>query len=289
MSEVLPAAELVQRLGNRLFADVVEVVQGVGTPDHRLRDIPDGHPAGGLTLFPPRVGMSVDDEIGARAVDCLGKEVAPEERVKLESLAVERFWDWRVVEQRDSEVTAKSVQRGFKGGRALLRMAHERLHLGFAEFARAGAEESAAESFDTGYPNACALYVDGRSVALEQANVTAREFRGNLVITAGVVIVIAKDGENGRPDPQELVQEHRRLFGCAEAGEVPRDQQEIGLIAEMCDVRPQRSDGIRPEVNVGHCRDADHERCSARVGSWNSRAIRSLWISQPGNRSLMTS
>jgi hypothetical protein len=47
------------------------------------------------------VRVAVHDEVGAGAIDRLGQEIASEERVDLEPLALQRLRDGRVVEHRD--------------------------------------------------------------------------------------------------------------------------------------------------------------------------------------------
>ena len=169
MGKVLPADELGKRFGERRVADVVEVVERVGPPDHRLGNIPHRYAAGGMALFVAGMGVPVDREVRARPVDRLGEQVAAQKRVDLQPFALERFRYRRVVQQRDLQIANQTLERRFQHRGALFRVADEGLHFRFAEIARAGAHEPAAEPFDAGYADARSVDVDGRPVSFEQA------------------------------------------------------------------------------------------------------------------------
>ena len=64
-----------------------------GRPMHRLGDVAHRHTARRDAGPGAAVGVAVHGEVGAAGVDRLGEQVAAEERVDLQPLALERLLD----------------------------------------------------------------------------------------------------------------------------------------------------------------------------------------------------
>src|SRR5205823_4181793 len=78
----------------------VERIDVVRMSDDRLSDVANRNARRGSTLLRPMMGMAVQDQVRPRIVDRLCQQIAAEEGIDLESLALERRLDRRVVEQR---------------------------------------------------------------------------------------------------------------------------------------------------------------------------------------------
>src|SRR5437764_15035461 len=103
-----------QRLACRSQVDGATLWKGVeleGLPDHGERDVADGDACGGYSVFHTSVGVSVDDEVGAGEVDCLGEEVAAEEGIDLVSLGAKRGFHRREMHVGYALVGVQLVQR----------------------------------------------------------------------------------------------------------------------------------------------------------------------------------
>ena len=86
----------------------VERVDVVCVANDRLGDVAHWDPGWSSTLLGAVMGVAVQNEICAGVIDGLRHQVAPEERIDLQSLTFQRRLDRRIVQQRDSQL---GVQR----------------------------------------------------------------------------------------------------------------------------------------------------------------------------------
>src|SRR2546430_14089911 len=103
--------------------------------DDRLSDVANRNARRGSTLFRSMMGMAVQDQVRPRIVDRLCQQIAAEEGIDLESLALERRLDRRVVEQRNPQIGVQVHQSLLEPIRQLLGVTDKGLHLRLAEIA----------------------------------------------------------------------------------------------------------------------------------------------------------
>ena len=119
------------------------------------------------------MGVAVEREIGAGAVDRLGQQVAPQEGIDLEPLALERVGRRAVMQLRHPGVAVLAVEARQRLAQAVgdgVGVLHEGLHLRLAEGARVGARETSAEALDTGDSEPTAGQVEHDGVAFQDVN-----------------------------------------------------------------------------------------------------------------------
>src|SRR6266540_5268905 len=131
---------------DRLDAAVgAEAVHVVGALDDLPCDITDRYPGRGHPSLRASMGVTVQDQVGARSIDGLPQKIASEERIDLQSLSTKRGLHRGVVQERHSVLGLEFRQRPPQPRGNVARMSDQGLHLRLAEVAPAGPGEPAAE------------------------------------------------------------------------------------------------------------------------------------------------
>src|ERR671924_22409 len=185
-------------------------------------------------LEPPRMGMAVQDEVGEVLRDRDTEPRAAEESVDAERLALQRVVDRRVVEEDDPE---RAVRDGLEPCRDRLRLGRrlgvylpqERL----AEVGEEGAGKAADEPLRPDDPDVEAVDLGDRPVAVEDEDAGRLKRVRHLVAASEVVVVVAEDGVDRRPEALAGVGEHPRLLGVAVRRHVASEQDQVGLAVDL--------------------------------------------------------
>jgi hypothetical protein len=143
----------------------------------------------------------------------------------------------------------------------------ERLHLGLAEGAAAGAGEASSEALDPGHADAGGVHLHHRRFPFQHLDADVLQLAADLVATVGVVIVVAQDGDGGDPQVPHLLDQHGPLVGVAVGGQVAGQQEQVGPVGHGFEVRTEAAGGVRAHVDVAHRGHPNHGMlCS--VGVW---------------------
>src|SRR5260370_33327438 len=103
------------------------------------------------------------------------------------------------MKERDSEVGVEARQRLLEPIGQHFRVAHERLHLGFAEVAAVGAPKAAAESLGPGDADPRSVDVERGGITFEYRDARLLEDALDLLHTVGLVSMVAEPGEHREP------------------------------------------------------------------------------------------
>ena len=232
---------------------------------------------GGEPPLGAAVGVAVHGQGGAAAVDRFAEEVAAEERVDLEPFAVQRVGAGGVVQQRHLHVGVEPGQRPFQPLGQAAGVGHEELHLRLAELGAAGPDEAAAEALGAGHPDGRAVDRHDDRVAFQHRDADPFEDGGDLAGPVGVVVVVAEHGHHRHGDAGQLLGQRGGFLRRPDPGQVAGQQQQVGPLVQVLQVRPQRSGGVGPEVDVSHGGDVDHRsapRSSSAVAGGSGRSSR---------------
>src|SRR5205807_8446466 len=110
-----------------------------------------------------------------------------------------------IMEQRDPQVGLEPRQRPLEPVGQHLRMAHECLHLRFAEVTAVSTAKPTAESLGARDADPGPVDIDRGGFTFEYAHPCALEGTPDLVLAVGVVVMVAEDGDHRDRHPTELV------------------------------------------------------------------------------------
>ena len=159
------------------------------------------------------------------------------------------------------------------------RVADERFHLGLAEVAAMRPSKAAAEALGAGDADPDAVDLQRDAVALEHVDAGGLEDPPDLLLAAGVVIVVAQHGDHRDLPAAQVFGQHLDLLRATAARQVAGEEQQISSLREMFEARPE--DVLRAEsiVQVADRRDSDHDTGSSPSGSLAETTAISLTIS----------
>jgi hypothetical protein len=217
--------------------------------------------------------VAVDAEAGVRAVRRLGEKVAAKERVNPGRLALQRLGDRGVTGQRDT-VAGAEVAKRFPGGlRQQPGAAGEGLDLRrLAELARAAVRKAAAEPLAASHAQPPAGQVKLHAAAVQHDHPGLPQEGGDLALAVALAVVVAGHRHHRYAETREFRGDDPGLGNRAVLGQVPRQQQNVPVPADISQVRPDPAAYVRGQADVP-CRGyPDHDgiprsRAASREGA----------------------
>ena len=82
-----------------------------------------------------------------------------------------------------------------------------------------------------------------------------------------VVVVVPQDGDDRNVDVGELVGQGPGLLGGPDPGQVTGQEQEVGPVVQVLQMRPQGSGGVGGEMDVSGGGDPDHRSAPSSSGT----------------------
>ena len=207
-----------------------------------------------------------------------------QEWVDLRRLPFDRGVDRRVVQHGDLLRRAQPRQRGLELQRLLDRLVDELLDDLLAPRAELPAPEAAAEAFHAGEADALDLV----HAAVEHRHAGVREDLHDLVLVAGLEVVIAEDAD-GRDAQRrgDLLGQDLRLLDRAVVGEVAAHQEHVGLTGRRFEQRVHASQPRLFDVDVGDRGDPErlffHHLCPSISIPFVHSAISSSFMFPSGS------
>jgi hypothetical protein len=96
----------------------------------------------------------------------------------------------------------------------------------------------------------------------EDVDASALEHRDDLLDFFGVMVVVPEHRIARYRHGEQLVDEDARLVGGSTSGEVAADQQHVGVVGDVFEVRAEPASRVGPDVDVGGRGDSDHSTAS---------------------------
>ena len=212
------------------------------------------------------VGVTVQHQVGAGAVDRFAEHRVAEEGVELQPLAVERVRDGGVVEQDDANVADERGEDVFQRFRFRLGMTDPGFHLRLAEIVGQRGVIAPAEALGAGDGHPLPGDVEDDAAAVENVDAGVFQDGGDGRGLIGVIVVVAEHGDDGDADLGQLGGEDLGFGGFPGASEITGQEEDIRLIAQPGEERRERPRGLGPGMDIGNGSDTDHVGILPRVG-----------------------
>jgi hypothetical protein len=146
-------------------------------------------------------------------------------------------------------------------------VADERLHLRFAEVAAVGAPKAAAESLRAGDTDPNPIDIDDRRLTFEDPHARVLEDPPDLVLTPGVVVMVAEHGDHRNPHPAQLVGKDLDFLRSTASRQVTGEEEEVGAVVKMLEAGAEDFLRTVAVVEIANGGDADHDTGSSLSGS----------------------
>src|SRR5213080_176054 len=257
----------------------VERIDVVRMSDDRLSDVANWNARRGSTLLRPMMGMAVQDQVRPRIVDRLCQQIAAEEGIDLESLALQRRLDRRVVEQCNPQIGVQVHQSLLEPIRQLLGVTDKGLHLRLAEIAGMGPAKAAPESLGARDADSGAVNVQRYPLTFQDGDANAFQYPAHVILAVGLVVVVAKHGNHRDRHAAQLLGKDPDLFRSAAARQVAGQEQQVGPVWEMLETWPEEVTRAGAVMKVADGRNANHATGSSPSGSLAGTTVVSFTIS----------